>query len=81
MFEGGVNSGGVCGNWDPSGVGGGCTGHGGLATVFPNIFVLYLNHLPCEVSSSSSSLSFCLYNNSRNFLNNIYYFLIDYTWA
>ena len=47
------------GSWDPPVVSGGCGAHfgcAGLCGVFPTIFVLYLNDLPSEALSSTSSV-------------------------
>ena len=50
--------GGHCG-WGSSGFCGGCGGYSGLSGlcgVFPTIFVLYINHLPCEALSLTPSI-------------------------
>ena len=61
MFVGGIASHGVCsspGGWEPSRFGDSCAGcgdRGGLASAFHINFVLYLNDLLFEESSSSTS--------------------------
>ena len=51
VFRGGTCGYSGCGGWVPSGFGGDCAG------VFPVIFVLYLNYLSSEISSSTPSIS------------------------
>ena len=50
VFKRGIGGGCSCGDWEKCGCSGGCPDRGGLASVFPIIFVLYLNYLPSEVS-------------------------------
>ena len=47
---------GCCVNWVPSGFCGGCGSRGGLSGVFSTIFVIYLNDLPSQALSSTSSI-------------------------
>ena len=62
VLEGGIPSRGSCSGpdgWDPSRFGSSPRGHGGrggLAFAFPVNFVLYLNDLLFEASSSTSSI-------------------------
>ena len=56
-FEGSVGGCCRCGGWVPSGFGADCFGRDGRAGVFPFVFVLYLNDLLFETSSSALSIS------------------------
>ena len=56
-FKAGTVESSGCGGSDPSSFGGICGGCGGLRVGLPTIFVLYLNDLPSETLSSTSSVS------------------------
>ena len=56
-FNVGAASCGGCSGWDPSRFGTGCSDCSDVFRVFSAIFVLYLNDLPSEALSSTSSIS------------------------
>ena len=51
MFKGGTSGRRSRCGWDPSGFGNDCVGHWGLTSVFPIIFVLYLNDLTIIITN------------------------------
>ena len=57
VFKGSIGGWSGCCCWFRSVSDGGWSGHADLASVFPIIFVLYLNHLSSEALLLSSSLS------------------------
>ena len=57
VFKGGTDGCASLTCWDPPRFGGSCAGSGCLTSVFPFVFVFYLNNLLFETSLSTPSIS------------------------